>query len=77
LKEWQFNTLFVVAVGGVVLLLIGPDLGLKVGQNPLAVGGIGSILGYVLTQKGSFVKKETPPPNVLEPPNKEAKDDPA
>lgn len=56
MKEWQFNVLFVVAVGGVVLLLIGPDLGLKVGQNPLAVGGIGSILGYVLTQKGTLTK---------------------
>lgn len=56
IKEWQFNILFLVGVGGAILLLLGPDLGLKVGQNPTAIAGIGSILGYVLTQKKAIVK---------------------
>jgi hypothetical protein len=54
LKEWQFNILFFVGVGGALLLLIGPEIGLKVGQNPTAITGIGAILTYVLTQKNPF-----------------------
>lgn len=57
LKEWQFNVLFFVGVGGAVLLLIGPEFGLSVGQNPTAVGGVGAILTYVLTQKAALTKK--------------------
>lgn len=58
MKEWQFNVLFFVGVGGAILLLIGPSIGLEVGRNPLAVSGVGSILGYVLTQKKHIVKKD-------------------
>lgn len=51
LKEWQFNVLFFVGVGGAVLLLFGDKLGLSISQNPTALTGIGAILTYVLTQK--------------------------
>lgn len=68
LKEWQFNVLFFVGVGGAVLLLIGPEVGLEVGQNAPAVGGIGAILTYVLTQRDIITRnkkngdeKEHPP----------------
>lgn len=62
MKEWQFNVLFFVGVGGAVLLLIGPSIGLEIGENPLAVAGVGAILSYVLSQKKNIVKKEDPPP---------------
>lgn len=62
MKEWQFNVLFFVGVGGAVLLLLGPSIGLDIGKNPLAVSGVGAILSYVLTQKKHIVKKEDPPP---------------
>lgn len=58
MKEWQFNVLFFVGVGGAIMLLIGPEFGLKMGQNPTAITGIGSILAYVLTQRKSFTKKD-------------------
>lgn len=51
MKEWQFNVLFFVGVGGAILLVLGPEFGLKVGQQPGALTGIGSILAYVLTRK--------------------------
>lgn len=56
LKEWQFNVLFVVGVGGIVLLFIGPSVGLKLGESGPAVGGIGAILTYILTQRDIFTK---------------------
>lgn len=56
LKEWQFNVLFFVGVGGAVLLLLGPEFGLNVSSNPTALTGVGSILAYVLTQKKAFTK---------------------
>lgn len=56
LKEWQFNVLFFVGVGGAILLLIGPELGLQIGSNPTAVTGVGAILTYVLTQKKALTK---------------------
>lgn len=56
MKEWQFNVLFFVGVGGAILLLIGPEFGLNVSQNPTAVTGVGAILTYVLTQKRTIVK---------------------
>lgn len=57
LKEWQFNVLFFVGVGGAILLLIGPWVGLDVAKdNPLAVGGVGAILTYVLSQKKALTK---------------------
>ena len=58
LKEWQFNVLFFVGVGGAILLLLGPEFGLKIGQNPTAVTGVGAILTYVLTQKKSLTKRD-------------------
>lgn len=57
MKEWQFNVLFFVGVGGAIFLLIGPEFGLAVGQNAPAVGGIGAILTYVLTQKSVITRK--------------------
>jgi hypothetical protein len=51
LKGWQFNILFFVGVGGVLLLLLGPELGLDVTSNPTALAALGSILAYILTQK--------------------------
>lgn len=61
MKEWQFNVLFFVGVGGAIFLLIGPEFGLAVGQNAPAVGGIGAILTYVLTQKSVITKKNGDP----------------
>ena len=58
LKEWQFNVLFFVGVGGAILLLLGPEAGIHVSQNPTAVTGVGAILTYVLTQKKALTKKE-------------------
>lgn len=58
MKEWQFNVLFFVGVGGAVLLLLGPDFGLKISQNPTAVTGVGAILTYVLTQKKALTKSD-------------------
>lgn len=51
LKDWQFNVLFFVGVGGAVLLLLGPEFGLNFSQSPTALAGVGSILTYILTQK--------------------------
>lgn len=51
MKEWQFNVLFFVGVGGAILLLIGPEVGFDVGSQPTALTGVGAILTYVLTQK--------------------------
>jgi hypothetical protein len=60
LKEWQFDILFFVGVGGALVLLFGPSIGLEAGDNPLTVGGVGAILTYVLTQKNKLTKdKET------------------
>jgi hypothetical protein len=56
LKEWQFNVLFFVGVGGAVFLLVAPSLGWEIGENPNAVMGIGAILTYVLTQKKALTK---------------------
>ncbi len=58
LKEWQFNVLFFVGVGGAVLLLLGPEIGLDIGKNPLAVSGVGTILAYVLTQKQNLTQRK-------------------
>lgn len=51
MKDWQFNVLFLVGVGGAVLLLIGPGLGFMVADNPATYTGVGAILTYVLAQK--------------------------
>lgn len=60
LKEWQFNVLFFVGVGGAILMLLGPEFGLEIGQNPTAVTGVGAILTYVLTQKKALTKTDKP-----------------
>lgn len=54
MKEWQFNILFFVGVGGAVFMLTPwfPT------TNPLAGGGVGLILTFVLTQKDNIVKKK-------------------
>lgn len=59
LKEWQFNVLFWVGVGGAVLMLLGPELGLDIGQSPMSAGGVGAILTYILTQKKSLTRDDT------------------
>lgn len=58
LKEWQFNVLFFVGVGGAILLLIGPEIGMNVSNNPTALTGVGSILAYILTQRKALTKQE-------------------
>lgn len=58
MKNWQFNVLFWVGVGGALVLLLGPELGLDVNQNPTAITGVGAILTYVLTQKKVLTKNE-------------------
>lgn len=65
MKEWQFNVLFFVGVGGAVLLLIGPEFGLTLSENPTALTGVGAILTYVLTYKrilhrNSEIEKKEP-----------------
>lgn len=62
LKEWQFNVLFFVGVGGAILLLIGPSIGLKISTNPTAVSGVGLILTYILTQKKALTKHDDEKP---------------
>ena len=56
LKEWQFNVLFFVGVGGAILMLIGPEIGLDVAASPTTASGVGAILAYVLTQKKALTK---------------------
>jgi hypothetical protein len=55
-KEWQFNILFFVGVGGAIFLLVGPEFGLSVSNNPTALAGVGSILTYILTQKKAITR---------------------
>jgi hypothetical protein len=58
MKEWQFDVLFFVGVGGAIFLLIGPSFGLlDLGENPTAVTGVGAILTYVLTQKKHLTRR--------------------
>lgn len=58
LKEWQFDVLFFVGVGGAILLLIGPAIGLNISSNPTAVTGVGAILTFVLTQRKHLTKND-------------------
>ena len=58
MKNWQFNVLFIVGVGGAILLLLGPSFGLEISQSPTALTGIGAILTYVLTQKKTLTKSD-------------------
>lgn len=57
MKDWQFNILFFVGVGGALFLLVGPEFGLDINSNPTALAGVGSILTYVLTQRKTLTKK--------------------
>lgn len=56
MKEWQFNILFFVGVGGAIFLLLGPEFGLNIADNPTALAGVGSILTYILTQRKALTK---------------------
>lgn len=58
MKDWQFNVLFFVGVGGAVTLLFGPSLGLRFDQQPTALSGVGAILAYILTQKKKLTKDD-------------------
>lgn len=75
MKEWQFNILFFVAVGGAIFLLVAPELGFEATRNPTAVTGIGAILTYVLTQKKSWTNKDAPPELQPKPNTNEPKDE--
>lgn len=57
MKEWQFNILFFVGVGGAIFLVLGPVFHIDTTSNPTALAGIGSILTYILTQKKSITKR--------------------
>lgn len=59
MKEWQFDVLFLVGVGGAVFMLIAPAIGLEqIPKNPTAVTGVGTILAYVLTQRKRITGKD-------------------
>jgi hypothetical protein len=58
LKQWQFDVLFFVGVGGALVLLFGPSLGLEIGTSPLAATGVGAILTFVLTQRSALTKSD-------------------
>lgn len=58
LTKWQFNVLFFVGVGSVVLLLIAPAIGLELSKDPSALTGVGLIITYVLSQKKAWVKDD-------------------
>lgn len=79
MKEWQFNVLFFVGVGGAILLLIGPELGFTFSDNPTALTGVGAILTYVLaSQRGKMngsgpSDKPSTKENDNDPPVKEVK----
>lgn len=80
LSKWQFNVLFCVGVGGAILLLIGPELGLDINTNPTAVTGVGAILTYVLTQKAALTRSDKKPKKgdkESSPPKEEGEDDAA
>lgn len=62
MEKWHFNVLFIVGVGGAIVLLFGSKLGVDIQSNPTAVTGIGAILTYVLTQRKSLTRNGTPPP---------------
>lgn len=59
LKNWQFNILFFVGVGGAILLLVGPEFGIDIGQNPIAFSGVGAILTYILTERKILTKTDS------------------
>lgn len=54
MKEWQFNILFALAVGGAVIMLFGDKIGVTV--RPEVVGIFGLVMAYVLQQHDSRKK---------------------
>lgn len=71
MKEWQFNVIFWVAIGGVVFLLLGPSVGLKgIPENPTAAAGIASLLAYVLAQKRHIIRNGEDPKHKVNPDKK-------
>lgn len=58
MERWHFNVLFVIGCAGAIVLLFGKKIGLEV--DPLAAGGVTTILGYVLTRKNDLVKDDKP-----------------
>lgn len=58
LKEWQFNILFFVGIAGTIVLIFGPEFGLKIEGDPTALTGLGAILTYVLTQRRSITRRD-------------------
>ena len=58
MKEWHFNVLFCVGVGGAVFLLLAPTFGVEIATNPTALAGVGTILTYVLTQKKTLTRSD-------------------
>lgn len=56
MKPWQFDALFVVGVGGAVVLLVAALIGVDVPIGAPGVGVITLILGYILSQRSGIVK---------------------
>lgn len=61
MKEWHFNVLFCVGVGGAIFLLLAPTFGVDIATNPTALAGVGTILTYVLTQKKTLTREDDQP----------------
>lgn len=58
MEKWQLNTLFIVGVGGIILLLVAPAIdGLEaIPKNPTAVSALGLLLTYLFTQRDAVTK---------------------
>jgi peroxiredoxin len=56
MKEWQFNVLFFVGMGGIVVLLFSPK-----DMPPGAVLALSAILTFILNQKRVIVKPKAKP----------------
>lgn len=50
MKDWQFDVLFFVAVGGALFFLVAPAFHIDTG-NPTSATGVGLILTFILTQR--------------------------
>jgi len=58
MEKWQFNILFFVGVGGIILLVISPAIPFlaPIGKNAQGITALGLLLTYLFTQKGAIVK---------------------
>jgi hypothetical protein len=58
MEKWQYDVLFIVGVGGIILLIIAPAIPplAPIGHNPQGVTALGLLLAYLFTQKNSIVK---------------------